>query len=75
MQNPDIFTVVNMVINLIALTITPLFLAMISKTKPGQVAKKTTTIIIVTLSIFFGVTATVLLALLALKAVRMWQDM
>jgi len=63
----DILPAVNTVTNIIALTIMPVFLAMISRTKPWTLPKTALIIIIATFLILFGLMGVVLLALLLLK--------
>lgn len=69
-----ILHVVNMAITLIALTITPLFTALISKTKSITLPKTVINYTVVIISIIYGVTAIVLLAMLLTSLARTWQD-
>ena len=71
----DILPVVNTATNLIALTITPVFLAMISQTKKLILPRMVLHFILVTLSIIYGVMACVLSAMLILKLLHTWRGM
>lgn len=68
----DILPVVNTATNLIALTITPVFLAMISKTGNFVLPRMVFLCIVVILSIIYGVMAIVLSVMLISKLLHTW---
>lgn len=74
MDNPyAISHVVNTAASVIALTITPLFLAMISQTKKSQLSRTAFLIIVLVCSMIYGVMGLALLAMLLRSLVHMWR--
>lgn len=69
----DISHAVNMAASAIALTITPLFLAMISQTKKSRLSRMAFLIIVLACSMIYGVMGLALLGMLLRSLVHMWR--